>query len=124
VQYNKGLVAMGIKNTRQLWEADSSKVARHTGAPLSIVKSWQHMAELSSVKDIGPQYAELLERSGVHSIEQLKGYDPDKLLKRVRKKQESLKVNILGNSPGQATVENWIEGARDHKFSGLEGQTA
>ena len=92
-------------------------LARETGASLSSVKSWQHMAELASVRDIGPQYAELLERSGINSIGQLRRYNPTKLLKLVRKKQDSLKLNIQGNSPGHATVEHWIDEANDHKYS-------
>jgi predicted flap endonuclease-1-like 5' DNA nuclease len=116
-KYNKELHAMGIKNTKQLWEADTAKVAQKIGAPLSSVRSWQQMAELASVKDIGPQYAELLERSGVHSIGQLQSYEPNKLLRMVNEKQDSLKINIQGNSPGHATVEHWIEEARDHKFT-------
>ena len=124
-KYSKGLLAMGIKNTEQLWRADAGKVARGTGASLSAAKSWQNMAELASIKDIGPQYAELLERSGIHSIDQLKNTDSDKLLKLVRGKQESLKINIQGNHPGHAMVEHWIEEARDHKFSeSEEGQIA
>ncbi|MFH0875619.1 MAG: DUF4332 domain-containing protein [archaeon] len=121
LEYNKALLAMGIKNTKQLWEADARRVARVTGAPLILVKSWQHMAELSSVNDIGPQYAELLERSGVHNIDQLKGYDTNELLSIVRKKQNSLKINIQGNSPGHAMVEHWIGEARSHKFCGFVG---
>jgi len=123
-EHNKELHKMGIKNTKQLWEADPARVARLTGAPLASVKSWQNMAELASVKDIGPQYAELLERSGVHSITQLKSSNPNKLLDAVREKQDSLKINIQGNSPGHATVEHWIAEARDHKFNAPEGQTA
>ncbi|HIH23587.1 TPA: DUF4332 domain-containing protein [Candidatus Woesearchaeota archaeon] len=122
--YSKALQNMGIKNTQQLWEADAARVSRNTGAPLTTVKSWQHMAELSSVKNIGPQYAELLERSGVHTITQLSNSDPGKLLKLVQEKQDSLDMSIVGSSPGQTTVENWIEGARDHKFIGYEEQTA
>lgn len=116
-EYSEKLQGMGIKNTKQLWEANALHVATETGAPVSVVKGWQHMAELVSVKDIGPQYAELLERSGIHSIDQLKNFDPNKLLKLVRKKQDSLKINIQGNSPGHATVAHWIGAARDHKFS-------
>jgi len=123
-EYKKGLNRIGIRNTAQLWRADTAKIARETGAPLSTVMSWQNMAELSSVKDIGPQYAELLERSGVHNIAQLKSYDPDELLKLVRKKQDSLKINIQGNSPGHATVEHWISEAQNHTFNSYEGETA
>jgi predicted flap endonuclease-1-like 5' DNA nuclease len=124
-KYSKGLHAMGIRNTKQLWEANPAKVARGTGASIGSVKSWQHMAELASVKDIGPQYAELLERSGVHSIGQLKNANADELLSAVREKENSLKINIQGNSPGHTTVEHWIEEARDHTFTNAEeGQTA
>jgi hypothetical protein len=123
-KYNKKLNAWGIKTTKQLWEADAAKVARRTGAPLSSVTSWQNMAELSSVHDIGPQYAELIERSGVHNIEELKSSNANNLLKLVRAKQDSLKVNIQGNSPGQAMVEHWIDEARNHKSSVSEWQTA
>ena len=80
------------------------------------------MAELACVKDIGPQYAELLERSGIHSVDQLKNSDPNEVLRLVRKKQDSLQLNIQGNSPGHATVENWVEQARDHKFSESKGE--
>ena len=45
---------------------------------------------------------------------QLKNADPNQVLKLVRKKHDSLKINIQGNSPGHATVEHWIEEARDH----------
>jgi len=123
-KYSKRLHTMGIKNTKQLWNADAVNVANGTGASLSAVKSWQHMAELASVKDIGPQYAELLERSGVHTIGQLKSYDTDELLNMVRDKQDSLKIHIQGNTPGPALVENWITEARDHKFTEPEGLTA
>lgn len=122
--YNKELHKMGITNTQQLWQANAVNVARQTGAPLSSVRSWQHMAELASVKGIGPQYAELLDRAGIHTIAQLKSSDPNKLLRLVRKKQDSLKVNIQGSSPGHLTVESWIHEARDHKFSNSEGEAA
>lgn len=118
-EYSKGLNAIGIKNTQQLWEADAADIASKTGFPLASIKSWQHMAELSSVKDIGPQYAELLERSGVHSVSQLRKYTPNKLLRLVRAKQNSLKVRIQGSPLGLALVSHWITEARDHKFSAV-----
>jgi hypothetical protein len=114
-EYNKKLHAMGIQNTNQLWKANAAQVAAKTGASIN--------SELASVKDIGPQYAELLDRSGIHSIEELKNSNPHKLLRLVRKKQDSLKVNIQGNSPGKATVEHWIAEAQVHQF-GVEGQIA
>ena len=114
-EYSERLVGMGIKNTKQLWEANATQVANAIRVPVHTVQSWQRMAELISVNDIGPQYAELLERSGVHSIDQLKSSTPTKLLAMVRKKQDSLKINIQGNHLGQATVSHWIDEAKAHK---------
>jgi len=123
-KYNNELQAMGIKNTTQLRKADAIKVARGIGASLGAVKSWQHMAELSSVKDIGPQYAELLEQSGIYSIDQLGSYNPDELIKLMNEKQDSLKIDLQGNSADYATVEHWINEARNHQIMESEGEIA
>jgi predicted flap endonuclease-1-like 5' DNA nuclease len=114
--YKKELQRIGINTTEQLWKANPVRVAKDTGAPFSSVKSWQNMAELASVKDIGPQYAELLERSGIHNITQLKESEPKELLALVKKKQDSIKINIQGNTPGNDLVENWIDQANKHSF--------
>ena len=114
--YNKELLSIGITNTEELWSADTEKVANKTGAPLVSVKSWQAMSELAAIKDIGPQYSELLERSGIHSIQQLKESKPNAVLELVREKQKSLDLNIQGNVPGHALVKNWIDQARKHKW--------
>jgi nucleotidyltransferase/DNA polymerase involved in DNA repair len=113
--YKEKLEGIGIKDTKQLWNANAEKIARETEISVSLIKSWQNMAELASVHDIGPQYAELIERSGVHSINQLAGYRPNQLLKLVQEKQETLNINIQGNTPGHDLVENWIKQAREHK---------
>jgi predicted flap endonuclease-1-like 5' DNA nuclease len=113
--YGDALMSMGIKDTEQLWKANPAKIVDITGASIVQVISWQNMAELASVKDIGPQYAELLERSGIHSIEQLKNYDAKKLLKLIDAKQDTLKINIQGNHPKNVMVEHWIDSARHHE---------
>ncbi|MBN1792116.1 DUF4332 domain-containing protein [Candidatus Woesearchaeota archaeon] len=123
-KYSKALQTIGILDTYQLWKANPVNVSHKTGAPLTTVKSWQNMAELASINGIGPQYAELLERSGIHSIDQLKSYNANKLLNLVQQKQDSLNINIQGNTPGIPLVENWIDQAREHKFSAQERQTA
>ena len=115
--YKKALNSIGISDTKQLWLANTFNVSKQIGVSAIIVKSWQNMAELASVKDIGPQYAELLERSGVHNIEQLKSYNVKNLLNLIQKKQASLKINIQGNVPGKALVENWIDQAKHHNFA-------
>jgi predicted flap endonuclease-1-like 5' DNA nuclease len=113
--YAEALNGMGIHDTRQLWEANAAAVATSVDAPVSTVHKWQQMAELIAIKGIGPQYAELLQRSGVGSIAELKACDADTLLARVTKTQDALDSRIQGNTIGQASVAHWIKAARDHK---------
>lgn len=123
-KYNQKLNAMGIFDTKQLWKANPVKLANSTGVSLTLVNSWQNMAELASVKGIGPQYAELLDRSGIHSIEQLRKTTPSKLLKLVRDKQNSIETNIQKSHPGPDLVESWIHQANIHKFSEYDTEVA
>jgi predicted flap endonuclease-1-like 5' DNA nuclease len=113
--YAEALNGMGIHDTRQLWEANAAAVATSVDAPVSTVHKWQQMSELIAIKGIGPQYAELLQRSGVGSIAELKACDPGVLLARVTKTQDALDARIQGNAIGQASVAQWIKAARDHK---------
>ena len=112
--YAKALNGMGIEDTRQLWEANAAQVASAVDVPVSVVHKWQQMAELIAVKGIGPQYAELLQRSGVGSIAELKASKPEALLASVTRTQGALDIRIQGNTIGQAGVTHWIQAARNH----------
>jgi len=46
------------------------------------------MAELSSIDDIDRNMQELLEKSGIHSIDQLSNADPNELLSRVKENED------------------------------------
>jgi predicted flap endonuclease-1-like 5' DNA nuclease len=108
------LNAAGIYNTRQLWEADVEQVAAAIQAPVLTVDKWQQMCELIAIKGIGPQYAELLVRSGVKTIAQLRDSDETELVASVTKTQASVGPRIQGNTIGHASVGNWIRAARGH----------
>lgn len=119
-QYTQELKKINIVNTKQLWDANTKEVAKSINTNAKTVENWQQMAELMAVKGIGPQYAELLERSGVKSVRDLAAADSHKLLKRVQKKEESLDVRIQGNTPGNIIVESWIKEANEHQMRGKE----
>jgi predicted flap endonuclease-1-like 5' DNA nuclease len=113
--FAQALDGMGIHDTRDLWAANAAAIATSLDAPLSTVHKWQQMAELIAIKGIGPQYAELLQRSGVGSIAELRGCESKDLLERVTETQAGLEVRIQGNTIGNASVSSWIQAARDHK---------
>lgn len=109
------LNAANVYNTRQLWEADPEQVAATLELPVVTIDKWQAMCELLAVKGIGPQYAELLVRSGIGNIRELRDAAPAALLSAISKTQLGTEVRIQGNAIGATTVANWIRAARDHK---------
>lgn len=112
--YRKRLQDQGISNTRELWHADARELSDVAEAPATVVAEWQLRAELMAVNGIGPQYAELLVRSGVRGLQQLRDHEPDTLVERIEDKQRELMVRIQGNVIKEARASLWIEAAREH----------
>lgn len=112
--YREGLAEVGIHDTEALWRADPEALAEELDVSAKVTRRWHTMAELMAISGIGPQYAELLVRSGVESIEALASTDADELLDAVQAKQESLDVQIQGNKIQAPRVDGWIQAARTH----------
>lgn len=112
--YTKKLRSMGVLNTKQLWSANTADVAKRTDVSNNTVRHWQHMAQLASLRDVGPKYAYLLDRAGVHSVEQLKNSDPKRLAQRVQQQQEATRLHQPHVPPGEERVHQWINEARAH----------
>ena len=112
--YAGALAQIGIENTRQLWNADAAYVAGHLLIAPRTVENWQAMAELMAVKGIGPQYAELLVRMGIRTIEKLRHETPEHLARAVSRFEGRREHRIQGNTVGEKTTAAWIEAANDH----------
>jgi hypothetical protein len=112
--YNKQLVALGIKDTKQLWNADTTYVAGALKITPATVGSWQCMAELMAVNGIGKQYAELLVRADVSSIDELCAETAQPLLTRIHKLEKHQGNRIQGNTIGIKSVQSWINAAQAH----------
>jgi len=113
--YATRLAAIGIKTTDDLLAADAAKVAEAAQVSPSVVEKWREMAELMQVKGIGKQFAELLMRSGVGSIDELKKQKPGPLLRLVNKTQTEVGVTIQGAHLNQGRVGEWIREAKKMK---------
>lgn len=112
--YDERLDEIGVRDTRRLWAADAETVAEAVGAAPGTVRRWQRQAELMAVDGVGPQFAELLARSGVDTIADLADADADQLLERLEAKEESLDVAIQKGRLTEDRVEDWIAWAREH----------
>lgn len=112
--YSKLLNAMSIKDTKQLWNADTTYVAGALKVVPAAVEGWQCMAELMAVNGIGKQYAELLVRADVSSIDELCAETPQALLARIHKLEKHQGNRIQGNTIGIKSVQSWINAAQAH----------
>lgn len=104
----------GIKTSEDLANlADVKGVADKTGIPEANVRLWKSMAVLLPVKGIGPQFAEVLARTGVADLKDLAGCDPKKLAARVEALIESKQVTIVGVTPDAKRIKAWVEHAKE-----------
>jgi hypothetical protein len=112
--YSKELAQLGIKDTKQLWNADTTYVAGALKVTPAAIDGWQCMAELMAVNGIGKQYAELLVRADVSSIDELCAETPQALLARIHKLEKHQGNRIQGNTIGVKSVQSWINAAQEH----------
>ena len=68
-------------------------------------------SELRELNGVGPKYLELLEASGLQSIESFSKYTPDMLLTILHETNE--KQNITSRPPSRARIEEWIQSAAE-----------
>lgn len=122
--YAGRLAEIGIEDTQQLWQADPAEVAEHLDVSEKTTGRWKAQAELMALDGIGPQYAELLARVGIGSIEDLTEAVAAELVETIQAKDNELKVSIQGNTIGQPRVSAWIQTAKDHDPDGITRREA
>lgn len=113
--YGARLREAGVHTTARLTFEDSGRLAERIQVPRGTVEAWKQMAELVKVKGIGPQYAEVLVRSGVAGIAELKRRSPAKMAQQINDYLATLDTNVLGNKITEKRVEGWKEAAKQLK---------
>jgi len=111
----KKLEAAGIQTVEALLqEAATPKGRKELDAKTGIghhhLLQWVNQADLFRIKGIGRQYAELLEKSGVDSVLELKQRNPEHLhakLAEINSAHHHVKV-----VPGIEHVKQWVEEAK------------
>ncbi len=106
---------VGIKTTDALLEAVKTPKARKelaekTGISDKQILTFANMVDLFRIDGVGPQYAELLEKSGVDTVKELAQRVPANLVKKMEEvnaiKKTCKKVPALKN------VEKWVAEAK------------
>ena len=85
------------------------RIAEATGINESLILKWSNHADLMRVSGIGPQFAELLEASGVDTIKELRTRNADNLAARIHEVNQSKK--LAKTAPVPSIIEGWIKQA-------------
>lgn len=83
------LIEAGVETSEQLLKAGATpkgrkELADATGISPKLILTWVNHADLFRVNGVGPQFAELLEASGVDTVRELANRNPENLAERVR----------------------------------------
>lgn len=108
------LKADGIKSTEALLELCAtdegiSRVCRCVDLDENTVRNWGTMADLIRIKGLGGQWAELLWRSGVTSVQDLATRDLEPLRARMKEVNES--EHRVAEMPGEHRVSEFLKEA-------------
>jgi predicted flap endonuclease-1-like 5' DNA nuclease len=114
--YAEKLSKAGINTTGSLLDQGCTpqgrkSLAEKSGIKESTILRWVNMADLFRVKGIGSEYSELLEKSGVDTVKELRNRNPENLHAKMQA------VNAAGRAlvrqlPALTQVDKWIKEAR------------
>ncbi len=109
------LLGVDIDSTQELLDRGATREGRKelcvvTGVPEAQILAWVNQADLMRVDGVGVEYAELLARAGVTTLDQLAHANAHDVHERM------LVVNatqgLTASTPTVAVVQHWIDQAR------------
>ena len=111
----KQLRDTGINNTDKLLENSKTpkqrkQLAEASGIAEKLILRFANMADLFRISGVGQEYSELLEKSGVDTVEELAQRKADNLTKKME--TVNAEKNLTRRTPSLKEVEKWIEQAK------------
>jgi hypothetical protein len=113
--YKSKLKAAGIRSTTKLLERAATpklrkELASSTNIPMRLILDWANIADLTRVRGVALDYAELLFAAGVNTVRDLGRRNAATLVVRMKKiNGNKSRVEIL---PSENRVTRWIEAAK------------
>ena len=86
-------------------------LTKETGITSPKLLHWAKRAELMKIKNLGRDYADLLEAVGVESVADLKRRNPESLHEMMHNANQANK--IVDRMPSLKRVTNWIDDSKD-----------
>ncbi len=113
--YAEKLKLSGITSVKKMLEAGASKKGRkelsnNSGINEKLILKWVNLCDLCRIKGVSTQYSELLESSGVDTVNELKGRNAKNLSEKMLEVNKEKKlVRVV---PGFKSIEKWVEQAK------------
>ena len=113
--YAQKLSEIGIKTTEALLKQGATKKGRKEIAEKSSIadkqiSKWVNRADLSRIKGIGEEYADLLEVAGVDTVPELGQRNAENLYNKMV--EVNAEKKLVRQVPAQSKVEDWVKQAK------------
>ncbi len=113
--YAQKLTDAGIVTTEVLLEKGAApkgrkEIAEKTGIGDALILKWVNRVDLSRIKGIGSEFADLLEAAGVDTVPELAKRVPANLAKKLEEVNTAKK--LTRKLPTAAQVTDWVEQAK------------
>lgn len=114
--YAAKLQEAGVGTTEALLDKGATPqgrndVATATGISAKLIMEWVNLADLSRVKGISEEYADLLEEAGVDTVPELAQRNPENLHAKLKEVNEA--KNLVRRLPGLSQVAGWVAQAKE-----------
>jgi hypothetical protein len=109
------LKSAGIRSSKSLLEGAATargrkQLAKRTKLPEKQLLQWANVAHFMSIRGVSREYADLLQKSGVDTVKELKYRNPAKLVAAMAEANKARKlVRVL---PSERRVVSWIDHAK------------
>lgn len=113
--YAQKLVAAGVKTVEALLSTGADKkgrqdLAKFTDISEALILNWVNRADLTRIKGVSTQYADLLECAGVDSVPELSQRNAMSLTQKMQEVNTHKK--LVRRVAPQKNVDSWIEQAK------------
>ena len=115
-KFEAKLKDIGIGSLEKLLEAGAkssgrSKIAKESEISEKLILTWVNKADLTRVKGISTQYADLLEFANVNTIPQLATRNAENLTAKME--EVNSERNLVRKTPVLSNVQDWIAQAKE-----------
>ncbi len=114
--YAEKLALAGVKTVEGLLKAGAEKsgrkeIAEKSGISDAQILNWVNRADLTRIKGVSTQYADLLEAAGVDTVPELAQRNAANLAEKMQEVNEA--KNLVRKVPSVVDVEKWVAQAKD-----------